>query len=192
MAPGATAGRSFGYRFADWRGTRPGSYRRPLQPAVAAGLRSGACRAAEVELLTLSQSSQIVDEALAYARRARVAPMTVAVLDARGCVVALKTEDGSSLLRPDIASGKAWSALAMGSGTRNLAGRANSQPSFFAALASLAEGRVLPVPGGVLVRSAEGTVLGAVGASGDVADNDEACALAGIRAVGLTADPGTG
>jgi uncharacterized protein GlcG (DUF336 family) len=79
----------------------------------------------------------------------------------------------------------------MGFGTRNLAGRAKSLPSFFGALASLAEGRVLPVPGGVLVRSAAGTVLGAVGASGDVADNDEACALAGINAVGLTADPGT-
>jgi uncharacterized protein GlcG (DUF336 family) len=69
--------------------------------------------------------------------------------------------------------------------------RRESLPSFFAALASLAEGRVLPVPGGVLVRSAQGTLLGAVGASGDVADNDEACAVAGIKAVGLTPDPGT-
>jgi uncharacterized protein GlcG (DUF336 family) len=145
----------------------------------------------EVALLSLSQSSQIVEEALACARAKGLAPMTVAVLDARGCVVALKMEDGSSLLRPEIASGKAWSALAMGSGTRNLAGRAKSLPSFFGALASLAQGRVLPVPGGVLVRSAEGAVLGAVGASGDIADNDEACALAGIKAVGLTPDPGT-
>jgi uncharacterized protein GlcG (DUF336 family) len=144
----------------------------------------------EVALLSLSQSSQIVEQALAYARVKRLAPMTVAVLDVRGCVVALQMEDGSSLLRPEIASGKAWSALAMGSGTRNLAERAESLPSFFGALASLAQGRVIPVPGGVLVRSAEWTVLGAVGASGDIADNDEACALAGIEAVGLTADPG--
>jgi uncharacterized protein GlcG (DUF336 family) len=79
----------------------------------------------------------------------------------------------------------------MGSATRNLAGRAKSQPSFFAALACLAEGRVIPVPGGVLVRSAECAILRAVGASGDVADNDEACALAGIKAVGLTPDAGT-
>jgi uncharacterized protein GlcG (DUF336 family) len=138
-------------------------------------------------LLSLSQSSQIVEEALAYARKECLAPMTVAVLDARGCGMALKMEDGSSLLRSDIASGKARSALAMGSGTRNLAGRAKSQPSFFAALACLADGRVVPVPGGVLVRSAEGAILGA---SGDVADNDEACALAGIKAVGLTPDAG--
>jgi uncharacterized protein GlcG (DUF336 family) len=142
-------------------------------------------------VITLAQATQIIDEALAYARNVELAPMTVAVLDARGCVAVLKMEDGSSLLRPDIANGKAWSALAMGFGTRSLAGRAKSQPSFFSALASLAEGRVLPVPGGVLVRSAGGTVLGAVGASGDVADNDEACALAGIKAVGLIADPGT-
>ncbi len=142
-------------------------------------------------MLTLAEATQIVEEALTYARNEGLAPMTVAALDARGCVVVLKMEDGSSLLRPDIASGKAWSALAMGFGTRNLAGRAKSLPSFFGALASLADGRVLPVPGGVLVRSADGTVLGAVGASGDVADNDEACALVGIKAVGLTPDPGT-
>ena len=78
----------------------------------------------------------------------------------------------------------------MGFGTRNLAGRAEKLPSFFGALADLARGRVLPVPGGVLVRDEAG-VVGAVGASGDVADNDEACVLAGIAAVGLRADPGT-
>ncbi len=137
-------------------------------------------------MLTLADAAQIVEQALAHARSQGLAPMTVAVLDVRGCVVALKMEDGSSLLRPDIASGKAWSALAMGFGTRNLEARARSLPSFFGALACLADGRVLPVPGGVLVRSADGTLLGAVGASGDVADNDEACALAGIKAVGLT------
>jgi uncharacterized protein GlcG (DUF336 family) len=117
--------------------------------------------------------------------------MTVAALDARGAIVALKMEDGSSLLRPEIASGKAWSALAMGYGTRNLAGRAEKLPTFFAALADLAHGRVLPVPGGVLVRNAEGAVVGAVGASGDIADKDEACVIRGIEAAGLNADPGT-
>ena len=78
----------------------------------------------------------------------------------------------------------------MGFGTRDLAARANSLPSFFSAPASLAGGRVVPVPGGVLISAADGTSLGAVGASGDVADNDEACAVADIKAVGLTRDPG--
>ncbi len=142
-------------------------------------------------MLKLQEASRIVEAALAFARQKGLAPMTVAALDARGVVVALKMEDGSSLLRPDIASGKAWSALAMGFGTRNLAGRAQKLPLFFAALSDLAEGRVLPVPGGVLVRDAAGAVIGAVGASGDVADNDEACVLAGIAVTGLRADPGT-
>ena len=141
-------------------------------------------------MLNLCDAGRIVDEALAEARRRGLAPMTVAALDARGVVIALKAEDGSSLLRPEIAAGKAWSALAMGFGTRNLAGRAEKLPAFFGALSDLARGRVLPVPGGVLVRDAEGVVVGAVGASGDVADNDEACVLAGVGAVGLQADPG--
>ena len=77
-------------------------------------------------MLTLSQASSIVDHALAYARAHDLAPMTIAALDARGCLVALKMEDGSGLMRPDIAAGKAWGALGMGFGTRNLAGRAQS------------------------------------------------------------------
>ena len=141
--------------------------------------------------MTLSQACTIIDEALAYARSSELDPMTVAALDARGCIVVLKMEDGSGLLRPGIASGKAWGALGMGFGTRNLAGRAERLPAFFGALADLAQGRVLPVPGGVLVRSDAGEILGAVGASGDVADNDEACVVAGIKAAGLVADPGT-
>jgi uncharacterized protein GlcG (DUF336 family) len=142
-------------------------------------------------MITLASATEIVDAALLYARSQNLAPMTVAALDARGAVVVLKMEDGSSLLRPEIASGKAWSALAMGFGTRNLAGRAEKLPAFFGALSDLAQGRVLPVPGGVLVRDEAGAVIGAIGASGDVADNDEACVLAGIKAVGLRADPGT-
>jgi uncharacterized protein GlcG (DUF336 family) len=142
-------------------------------------------------MITLDQASRIVDGALADARTSNLAPMTVAVLDARGCVVALKMEDGSSLLRPRIASGKAWSALGMGFGTRNLQSRADELPAFFGALADLADGRVLPVPGGVLIRDRDGSIVGACGASGDVADNDEACVVAGIQTAGLAADPGT-
>ena len=142
-------------------------------------------------MISLADASAIVDSALAYARDHDLAPMTVAVLDARGCVVSLKMEDGSSLLRPQIASGKGWSALGMGFGTRNLQSRAQTLPSFFGALSDLADGRVLPVPGGVLVRDGDGSVVGACGASGDVADNDEACVVAAIQSAGFTADPGT-
>jgi uncharacterized protein GlcG (DUF336 family) len=145
----------------------------------------------ENAMITLQEATAIVDTSLRHAREQGLAPMTVAVLDARGCTVCLKVEDGSSLLRPEIASGKAWSALGMGFGTRNLASRAASLSSFFGALAVLADGRVLPVPGGVLIRSAHGQVVGAAGASGDVADEDEACVVAGITAAGYAPDPGT-
>jgi uncharacterized protein GlcG (DUF336 family) len=147
-------------------------------------------RLEQITVITLVQATHIVDEALAHARRHQFAPLTVAVLDMRGCVVVLKMEDGSSLLRPEIAVGKAWGALGMGVGTRNLAARAQKVPAFFTALASLADGRLVPVPGGVLIRSEQGEILGAVGASGDNSDNDEASIVAGIEAAGLRADPG--
>ena len=140
--------------------------------------------------MNLQIATAIVDHALAYARAHHLAPMTVVALDARGIVIVSKMEDSSGLLRPQIAAGKAWGALAMGFGTRDLAHRAEHLPTFFGALSDLADGRVLPVPGGVLVRGQTGAVVGAVGASGDIADNDEACVLAGIEAAELRADPG--
>ncbi len=140
--------------------------------------------------LTLALAARIVDAALAKGRELKLAPLTVAVLDAGGCLVALKREDGSSLLRPEIAGGKAWGALAMGVGTRTVAARAAQSPAFIHAVTTLAGGRLVPVPGGVLVRSTAGTIIGAVGISGDSSDNDETCAVHGIEAAGLSADPG--
>jgi uncharacterized protein GlcG (DUF336 family) len=141
-------------------------------------------------MIKLLASSLIVDNALAYARAHQLAPLTVAVLDARGCTIVLKAEDGSSLLRAEIAQGKAWGALGMGVGTRSLASRAEKLPVFFGALSMLSGGRIVPVPGGVLIRSLEGEVIGACGASGDTADNDEACVVAAIESAKLIADPG--
>ena len=141
-------------------------------------------------MISLSDASRVVDHALKSAREMNLPPMTVAVLDARGCLVSFKMEDGSSLLREQIARAKAWSALGMGMGTRTLMSRAAHHPSFFVALSSLAEGSTVPVPGGVLIRSQHGTVVGAVGVSGDIPDKDEACAVAGILSVDLVADPG--
>jgi uncharacterized protein GlcG (DUF336 family) len=105
-------------------------------------------------------------------------------------MVALKREDKSGILRVEIAFGKAWGALGMGLGSRTLASRAPKQPAFFTALAAVSGGRLVPGPAGVLIRDKDGDVIGAVGISGDVADNDEKCAIAGIQAAGLTADPG--
>jgi uncharacterized protein GlcG (DUF336 family) len=140
--------------------------------------------------LTLAQASQIVDAALAEGRRRNLKPLTVVVLDAGGVAIALKREDESSLLRPQIATAKAWGTLGMGFGSRELARRAQAHPGFFNTLTALADGRMAPAPGGVLVRDSSGGIIGAVGISGDVSDADEACALAGIEAAGLVADAG--
>src|SRR5438067_526508 len=140
--------------------------------------------------LSLQQASLIVDKALERARALELAPLTVVVLDAGGHMKAAKREDGSSLLRPEIALGKAWGVLGMGFGGRELARRAARAPQFFAALGEMSQGRMVPVTGGVLVRSSSGAILGSVGISGDASEKDEDCALHGIAATGLVADTG--
>jgi uncharacterized protein GlcG (DUF336 family) len=143
-----------------------------------------------MSILTLAQASIIVDTALQKGRALNLAPLTVAVLDAGGHIKAVKREDNSSLLRPEIALGKAWGALGLGFGGRELARRAARSPAFFAALADLSGGRMVPVPGGVLIRDEAGAILGAVGVSGDTSEKDEHCAVAGILAAGLWPDTG--
>jgi uncharacterized protein GlcG (DUF336 family) len=137
--------------------------------------------------VTLAQASTIVDVALKKGRETNCAPLTVAVLDAGGHLVAFKREDRSGILRYDIAYGKAWGALGMGFGSRELSERSAKNPIFIGALTTIAQGRLVPVPGGVLIKDADGAVLGAVGISGDTSDKDETCAVAGIEAAGLKA-----
>jgi uncharacterized protein GlcG (DUF336 family) len=132
----------------------------------------------------------IAQRTLAEGRDRGFAPLTAAVLDAGGHAVALLRSDGSSLLRPQIATGKAWGVLGMGFGGRELAQRAAKMPTFFNALIEMSDGRMVPVPGGVLIRSQAGELLGALGVSGDTSDNDELCAVAAIEAAGLKADTG--
>jgi uncharacterized protein GlcG (DUF336 family) len=141
--------------------------------------------------LTLDQATVIVDAALARGCELRLQPLTVSVLDPGGHLVCVKREDGSGILRPQIASGKAWGALGMGFGSRELARRAAGNPVFFDALSGASGGRVVPVPGGVLIRSTDGELLGAVGVSGDTSDNDEVCAVHGVERAGLVADTGS-
>src|ERR1700675_123123 len=141
--------------------------------------------------LTLAQASTIVDTALRTGRDAKFSPLSVVVLDAGGHLVAFKREDKSGILRFDIAFGKAWGALGMGFGSRTLAGRAAKTPQFFTMLAAASHGRMVTNPGGVLIKDGAGNVIGACGISGDTSDKDEMCAIAGIEAAGLKADPGT-
>ena len=140
--------------------------------------------------VTLAQAATIVDAALKKGRDTGCAPLTVAVLDAGGHLVCFKREDRSGILRFDIAYGKAWGALGFGFGSRELGNRAAKQQRFYTAIAAASGGRVVPAPGGVLIRNAAGDVIGCVGISGDTSDKDEVCAVAGIEAAGLKADPG--
>jgi uncharacterized protein GlcG (DUF336 family) len=139
--------------------------------------------------LTLEIARKILDAALAKGVEKKLKPLVVTVLDARGCVKLTAAQDGTSLLRSEIAHGKAFGALAMGMGSRALFQRAQEAPFFVSAVNTLAQGRLVPVPGGVLIQDG-GVLLGAVGISGDTSDNDEACAVAGIEAAGLKANAG--
>ena len=139
--------------------------------------------------LTLDKANVIADRTLAKARDAKYRPMCVAVLDEGGHLKVLKREDAASILRPDIAIGKAWGAVGMGESSRSLSERLKERPAFLGALSVMSQGKVVPVAGGVLVMdSADGSeIIGAVGVSGGTAEEDEACAIAGIEAAGFIA-----
>jgi uncharacterized protein GlcG (DUF336 family) len=143
-----------------------------------------------LESITLEASVKIAQTALAHGRQANMAPLAVAVLDVRGVLKAYLAEDGVSLYRFEIAQAKARGVLGLGFGSRELERRAAAVPLFFNAVQALSEGNFVPVRGGVLIRNAQGSLLGAVGISGDTSVNDELCAIAGIKAVALVADCG--
>jgi len=136
--------------------------------------------------LTLDQAQHIITAALAKSKEMGYQPMGVAVLDASGNLKAFASEDGASMFRFDVARAKAWGAIGMGVSSRTLAERAKGNPNFFVALAATADGKFLPQPGAVLIKDAQGKLLGAVGASGGTGDEDEVICMAGVTAVGLS------
>jgi uncharacterized protein GlcG (DUF336 family) len=142
--------------------------------------------------LTLAQAQTIIDTALKHGTNHKFQPLAIVVLDARGALKAYAAQDGTSLRRAEIATGKAHGALSFSIGSRALAKRAANSPHFIAAVTHAVGGSLVPVPGGVLIRAADREIIGAVGISGDNSDNDEAAAVAGITAAGLAADPGEG
>jgi uncharacterized protein GlcG (DUF336 family) len=140
--------------------------------------------------VTLAQASSIVDATLKKARELKQMPQTVVVLDTGGHLVCAKREDGSGIVRFEIAIGKAYGALGMGWGSRTMMERAAQNPNFLTSIVAASGGRLVPKPGGVLIRDAANAIIGAVGISGDTGDNDEIIAVAGIEAAGLKPDPG--
>jgi uncharacterized protein GlcG (DUF336 family) len=141
-------------------------------------------------MLSLNQASDIVDAALAKARELDLRPLTITVLDPGGHPIVVKREDGAGILRPQIAHAKAWGCLGTGAGGAAGARHATRDPAFFAALAAISEGRIASSRGGVLIRDAQGSLLGAIGVSGDRPENDETVAIAGVEKVSLIPDAG--
>ncbi len=140
--------------------------------------------------LTLRDANRIIEMAIGKARDSDAPPIAVVVLDDSGNIKAVQREDNATMFRVDVGIAKAWGSIAMGEGSRGLAKRARANPAFFGALTGAAGGKLLPNPGGVLIRNSDGFVLGAVGISGDKGPRDESFAIAGIEAAGLVADPG--
>ncbi|WP_432698082.1 GlcG/HbpS family heme-binding protein [Marinobacterium sp. YM272] len=141
-----------------------------------------------MEKLNLESSIKITQAAFEKSKELNTAPLTVAILDSGGAVISLQRQDGASLMRPDIAIGKAWGAVALGKPSRLLGQDAQERPAFISAINTLARGNIVPVAGGVLVRNSDNEIVGAVGITGDLSDVDEQCAVSGIQAAGLVAD----
>ena len=138
--------------------------------------------------LNLAKANQIITKALEKAREMKIKPVTVVVLDQGGHLKAMQREDGASMFRYDVATGKAWASVGMGASSRALAARAKDNPNFFITLAATAAGKFLPQTGGVLIRDAQGNILGAAGVSGGTGDEDEAVCAYGIEQAGFVAD----
>ncbi len=137
--------------------------------------------------LTLAAANRIIEGALQSSTAAGYKPMAVVVLDESGHVASAQRQDGASMFRIDIATGKAWASVAMGAASRVLTQRAKDLPAFFGALASTGQGKFIPQTGAVLIKDAAGTVIGAVGASGGTGDEDEEICIAGVKAAGFEA-----
>ena len=135
--------------------------------------------------LTLDQANSIIAAALQHAAGAGYKPKAVVVLDDAGHLKSAQRQDGASMFRVDIATGKAWASIGMGAASRVLTQRAKDLPAFFTALASTGQGKFIPQTGAVLIKDEAGAILGAVGASGGTGDEDEAICIAGIEAAGL-------
>ena len=156
--------------------------------ALAAALPGAALAQDAAARLTLEQANTIVTKAIERAQELDFAPLAVVVLDDGGHLKAMQREDGASMFRFDVATGKAWASVAMGASSSVLAERARENPNFFITLAATADGKFLPQPGGVLIRNEDGVILGAAGASGAAGTEDEAAVIYGIEQAGLMPD----
>lgn len=140
-----------------------------------------------MDTLNLKRANSLIKKCFSFAADKNFKPLSVAILDAGGHLLAFQKQDGASMLRFEIAFGKAYGALAVGFGSRWLEKASMERPHFIAGLTAVSGGKVVPVPGGVLIRNRSNDLIGAIGITGDTSDNDEAAAIAAIEANDLTA-----
>ena len=138
--------------------------------------------------LTLAQADKIIDATLARARELNCRPIAVVVCEPGAIVKAFKKEDGSAMLRFEMAMGKAYAALALGRSSSLVRVRTEQRPLFMDFLFKASEEKIFAEGGGMLIRAADGELLGAVGVTGDTQEQDEALAAHGIRTAGLKTD----
>ncbi|HWP27218.1 MAG TPA: heme-binding protein [Xanthobacteraceae bacterium] len=138
--------------------------------------------------ITLDEALAIIQATFAEAARRNACPLTAVLLDAGGHVKAALKQDGCSLLRFEVAYGKAYASLALGRQSRLVLQKAKEKPLFMQSLNALADGPMFLEGGGQLIRDAKGEVVGAIGVTGDTNEVDDLCAIAGIRAAGFKTD----
>ena len=140
--------------------------------------------------IELNDAIKIAEVAIQKSKEKNLKPISVVVLDVRGSMRVCLNQDGTSINRHKIAHGKANAALLWGTGTRAIADRAEKQAYFVNSVCNLMNGDFIPVPGGIIIKDKEDNIIGAVGISGDLSDNDEIAGVAGINAAGFVADTG--
>ncbi len=138
--------------------------------------------------ITLAQANGIIEKAFAKAAEMKINPLGVVVLDDGGHIISAQRQDGATMFRLDVARSKAWAAVGTGVSSRALFNRAKDNPNFFVALAATADGKFLPQTGAVLIKNAQGEILGAAGGSGGTGEEDEACCIFGVEQAGFQAD----
>ncbi len=138
--------------------------------------------------ITMAQAERIIDAILARARELTCRPMAVVVVEPGAIPKAYKKEDGSAMLRYEMAMGKAYASLALGRSSSLVRLRTEERPLFMDFLFKASEDKIFAEGGGMLIRAADGELLGAVGVTGDTQEQDEALAAHGIRAAGLKTD----
>ena len=138
--------------------------------------------------IKLAQAERIIDAIIARGTALETRPLAVIVVEPGCKVKAFKKEDGASMIRFEMAFGKAYAALALGRSSMLVHQRAEERPIFMRYLIAASDEQLFPEAGGLLIRDADGEVIGAVGVTGDTGERDEELAAHGIHAAGLKTD----